>query len=120
LPDASLKTGHSDGLEEIYRVLKPGGSIYFCAPIYLHGHEMFITGDIERIRRLFEPLPWTNIELELWRENHSPLERYQTPDADAKTWDRSVSSYSSELLEDILENRSVSLLTIKASKNTDR
>ncbi|RZW21266.1 MAG: class I SAM-dependent methyltransferase [Desulfobulbaceae bacterium] len=120
LPIVSLKTGHAAGLEEVHRVLKPGGSIYFCAPIHLHGHEMFITGDIERIRKLFEPLQWKDIRLELWREDHLPLERYQTPDADAKTWEQSVSSYSKELLKDILENRSVSLLTIKANKNTDR
>jgi SAM-dependent methyltransferase len=120
LPVASPKTGHAAGLEEIYRVLKPGGSIYFCAPIHLHGHEMFITRDIERIRSLLEPLPWKNIVLEMWRENYFPLERYPTPGADANTWERSVTSYPKELLEDILEDRSVMLLTIKAKKNKDR
>ena len=119
LPVASLKAGHAAGLEEIYRVLKPGGSIYFCAPIYFHGHEIFITRDIERIHQLFEPLPWKNVIFEMWRENYLPLERYQTPDSEVKKWEQSVSSYSHELLEDILANRSVSLLTIKANKSTD-
>jgi len=116
LPDASLEIGHAAGLREIHRVLKPNGSIYFCAPLYLHGHEMFITGDVQRIRGLFEPLPWKNVTIEKWREDYSPLERYQTPDRDRKTWETSVTSYSKELLDDILENRSVSLITITAEK----
>jgi hypothetical protein len=77
---------------------------------------MFIVGDVQRIRRLFDPLPWKNITIERWREDYSPLERYRTPDRDVKSWERSVTSYPRELLEDILENRSVSLITIKAEK----
>lgn len=114
--DARLETGYAASLQEVYRVLKPDGSIYFCAPIHLHGHEMFIVGDVQRIRRLFDPLPWKNITIERWREDYSPLERYRTPDRDVKLWERSVTSYPRELLEDILENRSVSLITIKAEK----
>ncbi len=116
LPDASLETGYTAGLQEVYRVLKPNGSIYFCAPIHLHGQEMFIAGDVQRIRSLFDPLPWKNVTIERWREDYSPLERYPTPNSDAKSWERSVTSYPRELLEDILENRSVSLITIKAKK----
>ena len=39
-------------MREILRVLKPGGSLYLDAPIHFHGHEMFIMGDIARIRSL--------------------------------------------------------------------
>jgi SAM-dependent methyltransferase len=116
LPDPSHDKGHAAAIREIHRVLKPGGSIYFCAPIHLHGHEMFVAGDIERIRSLFDPLPWSNVVIERWRENYSPLGRYRTPDGDSNAWANSVKNYSRELLQDILENRSVSLITIKADK----
>ncbi len=97
-------------------MLKPGGHIYFCAPLYLHGHEMFITGDLERIRGLFAPLPWKDIVMELWRTEHEPLDRLVAPDNDFRTWDHAVTSYPPELLDDIRENRSVALITIKARK----
>ena len=116
LPDASMEIGHAAGLRDIHRVLKPNGSIYVCAPLYLHGHEMFIAGDVQRIRSLFEPHKWKNVIIEKWRENYSPLERYQTPASDRKLWDASVVSYSRELLDDILANRSVALITITADK----
>lgn len=116
LPDASLEIGHAVALREIFRVLKPAGSIYFCAPIHLHGHEMFITGDFPRIRSLFDPLPWRNVTIEKWRENYFPLEKYQTPGSDRATWERSVTGYSNELLDEIYKNRSVSLVAITAEK----
>jgi hypothetical protein len=40
-------------LDEILRVLKSGGTIYLDAPIHLHDNEMFIMGDIERIKKHF-------------------------------------------------------------------
>ena len=116
LPDPNLETGHDKGLAEIFRVLKPGGRIYFCAPLHLHGHEMFIAGDIDRIRGLLAPLPWDNIVIELWRVEHEPLDRFVAPDGDFGTWQHAVTSYPAEVLDDIRQHRSVSLITIKARK----
>jgi len=116
LPDPDLETGHEKGLAEVFRVLKPGGRIYFCAPLYLHGHEMFIAGDFQRIRGLFEPLPWQDLVIELWRDQYAPLERCLAPDGDFATWEHVVTSYPDELLDDIRTIRSVSIITIKARK----
>lgn len=116
LPNSDLEMSHEQGLAEVFRVLRPGGRIYFCAPLYLHGHEMFIAGDIGRIRGLFDPLPWQDLVIELWRDQHEPLERFPAPAADYATWEKVVTSYPDDLLEDIRANRSVSIITIKARK----
>jgi len=115
-PDPTTEEEHRKGLQEVMRVLKPKGSIYFCAPVHLHGHEIFVTGDVQRIRNIFEPLPLTNLRIEKWREEYAPLERYPTPDGDVKSWEGTISSYSKQLLEDIRLNGSVELITIKADK----
>lgn len=115
-PDPTTEEEHWRGLREVIRVLKPNGLIYFCAPIYLHGHEMFVTGDIPRIRALFEDLPVKDIVIEKWREDYLPLERYPTPESDLKSWRGTIKSYPQELLDDIRQNRSVALITIKAVK----
>ena len=114
LPDPGLVTDYAASFNEIFRVLRPNGSIYFDAPIYLHGHEMFIAGDIDRIRGLFDPALWRDVRIEKWRENHAPLERYATPESDARTWEQAVTSYPPALLADIRNERSVCLIAISA------
>lgn len=37
------------GINEITRVLKPGGKLYINFPMYLHGHPLFVKGDINKI-----------------------------------------------------------------------
>lgn len=116
LPDPSLEIGHEKGLAEVHRVLKPGGSIYFDAPIHLHGHEMFIAGDLPRIAALFGDSLWTDVRIQKWREDFAPLDRYPTPGPDLRTWATSVTSYPQEDLDEIRDKGSVWLLTICASK----
>ena len=116
LPNTDLESSYAIGLKEVHRVLKPAGSIYFDAPIHLHGHEMFIAGDVERIRKIFDRTLWQNITIEKWREQYEPLERYPVPAGDVMSWEKSVNHYSKNLLQDIKDNRSVCLITIKARK----
>ena len=58
LPGIKLHSSYSDSLEAAHRVLRPGGSIYFDAPIHLHGHEMFRSGDIARICYTVDAALW--------------------------------------------------------------
>jgi SAM-dependent methyltransferase len=116
LPGSKRTPDYSECLREVHRVLKPGGSIYFDAPIHLHGHEMFIVGDFARIRALLDPSLWQNMTIERWREDYAPLARFPTPAGEVATWADSVTSYPQELLSDIQKNRSVTLITISAMK----
>jgi SAM-dependent methyltransferase len=116
LPDPDLETGHEKGLREIHRVLKTGGSIYFDAPIHLHGHEMFIMGDLEKIAALFDRSKWGDVHFEKWRQDYTPLPRYPTPEPDLGTWPQAVTSYGREMQDEIRDNASVWLLTVSASK----
>jgi SAM-dependent methyltransferase len=116
-PYGGVQVDYKKCLAEVCRVLKSGGSIYFDAPIYLHGHEMFIAGDIDRIRKLFNGVQWEEVIIETWRERYAPLHRYPTPDRDKRSWRESVSSYPNKLLEDIETNRSAYLIAISAKKS---
>ena len=60
-------------------MLKRGGSIYFDAPIHLHGHEMFVLGDLGRIRGSFDETLWTDVLIEKWRYDHDPLPKCLPP-----------------------------------------
>lgn len=116
LPAAGLEgSDYGDCLREIWRVLKPGGSIYLDAPIHLHGTEMFIVGDLPRIQRLFEPALWTDVVFEKWREDHEPLARYAPAPKLFSGWDREIVSYGPEVVERTKE-KSIWLLTVTARK----
>jgi SAM-dependent methyltransferase len=103
-------------LAEIWRVLKPGGSIYLDAPIHLHGHEMFIAGDVPRIVALFDRALWTNLVVERWRYEHAPLARYPTPASDAAHMPEAIKTYDPAAIRDLQHDGTVWLLTIAATK----
>jgi SAM-dependent methyltransferase len=60
------------GLWQCFRVCRIGGKILMNVPIHFHGARMFVDGDTDAIRQLFEPFA-SDIELISWRRNPHPL-----------------------------------------------
>lgn len=63
-----------DGLQEIHRVLKPGGKMLITAPFHNHGADIFYQGLRTTVKRLFiiDPM-WSQVEFEEWMRDPSPL-----------------------------------------------
>jgi SAM-dependent methyltransferase len=116
LPDGTMGPTYSECLAESWRVLKPGGRLYLDAPIHLHGHEMFVAGDTERILALFDGALWSNVVTERWRSDPAPLPRYPTPEGDARGALKNLSSYDAAKIADLQVNGTVWLLTVTATK----
>jgi SAM-dependent methyltransferase len=114
-PHIPVPSAYDSCLREVWRVLKPGGSIYFDAPIHLHGHEMFIVGDIPKIRRLFDDTLWGNVVLEKWRYDHEPLPAYPAPENDVRNWPKHITNRT-EGEAGTKVTSSVWLLTLTARK----
>lgn len=114
---ARAPSEYEDCLNEILRVLKPCGTIYLDAPIHLHGNEMFIMGDIERIKNHFADDLWCNLVVERWRYDYQPLERYAPYEKLFDEWKEEITSYSVEEVEMAKQNP-IWLLTISAEKRT--
>jgi len=64
---------YGKALSEIWRVLKPGGSVYFDAPVFLHGAPEFVKGDTKSIKHFFshQPQPWANLKITSWRKSRA-------------------------------------------------
>jgi SAM-dependent methyltransferase len=118
LPDGTRGPAYADCLAEIWRVLRPGGLLYLDAPIHLHGHEMFVAGDVDRIVALFARELWTGVTVERWRYDHDPLPRYPTPEADIGYVRGTIKSYDLARIEDLQKNGTVWLLAVAATKRS--
>lgn len=57
--------GFDEALSEIWRVLKPGGEAVLNAPIFLHGHSIFLLNQREKIAALFDSQSW-DVNYEEW------------------------------------------------------
>lgn len=111
---------YMDCLSEVFRVLRPGGKIYLDAPVHFHGHEMFIMGDLPRIRQLFQPGQWQDLVMQCWRKDYEPLDRYPPNPAVLKEWPIEITSYPEEQVQNARDSGSVWLMTISARKSDDR
>jgi SAM-dependent methyltransferase len=118
LPDGTRGPSYAECLREICRVLRPGGRLYLDAPIHLHGHEMFVAGDVDRIMTLFAPELWSDVTVERWRYDHDPLPRYPTPEADIGYVRGTIKSYDLARIEELQKNGTVWLLTVAATKRS--
>ena len=116
LPDGTRGPSYGACLAEISRVLRPGGRLYLDAPIHLHGHEMFVAGDVDRIVALFARELWTAVTVERWRYDHEPLPRYPTPQADIGYVQGTIRSYDLARIAELQANGTVWLLTVEATK----
>jgi SAM-dependent methyltransferase len=116
LPSGERPPSYAECLAEIWRVLRPGGTLYLDAPIHLHGHEMFVAGDIPRIVALFSDELWRDVVVERWRYEHAPLPRYPTPEADIRYVQSTIRSYDPAYIADLQKNGSVWLLVVTATK----
>lgn len=111
-----VPSDYVDCMAEILRVLKPGGRLYLDAPIHFHGHEMFIMGDLDRIRSLFDGNRWAEVVVECWRRDHLPLESYPPSERAQQDWPQEIVSYPRERVESLRDNASVWLMTFSACK----
>jgi len=110
-------SSYAECLAEICRVLKPGGDIYFDAPIYFHGHEMFIANDLPRIRALFSDDLWSDVTIEKWREQYQPLQRHPpSPTVVQSDWPVELENYPLESLDAVKQTGSVYMIAITANK----
>jgi hypothetical protein len=116
LPDGSTPPSYRACLDEIWRVLRPGGSVYLDAPIHLHGHEMFVAGDVDRILALFAGDLWADVTAERWRYDHDPLPRYPTPAADIGHVRGTIKSYDLASIAELQTHGTVWLLALTAVK----
>lgn len=103
-------------LAEILRVLKPGGRLYLDAPMHYHGHEMFIMGDVNRLRRLFDDAQWQDVVMERWRRDYEPLQRFMPGAKVLAEWPIEISSYPESEARQLMQTGSAWLLTFKARK----
>jgi len=98
-------------------IQEPGGTLYLDAPIHLHGNEMFIMGDLEKIRSLFLPDQWKNVQFEKWREDYQPLEKYPPPETVLlNDWPAEIESYSAESVSQVIKKGVVWMTAITAER----
>lgn len=63
-------------IEGSHALLREGGTLQVNVPIYSHGLDIFVKYDEHAIKKLFLKNAWKDFQLEEWRKEHYPLEKY--------------------------------------------
>ena len=105
---------YPSAMAEVWRVLRPGGRIYFDAPIHLHGAPCFVEGDLAAIRAIFATRPWTDVRMLSWRRRYRPFRRTIAPAKERLRWP-ALFRDRPEVVER-LRGRSAWVLSISARK----
>jgi len=105
---------YEKALAEIWRILKPGGSIYFDAPIFLHGAPEFIIGDIIGIKRFFLHQPWKNLTVTSWRKSKGFMRKKIACREDRDQWPQ-IFHHDKRILNE-LQGKSTYIISITADK----
>ena len=108
-------SSYEDCIAEIGRVLKPGGVLYQDTAAHYHGNEMFIMGDLGKIRTLFPADQWKNVQIEQWRKDCEPLERFTPSPELQQEWPVEIISYTQEQVEEV-SNCAIWMMVITAEK----
>ena len=110
---------YKDAINELYRVLKPQGSMLINFPLFLHGHPMFVRGKLSKIVSLFDSRKWTIKSKTLFID--SKIKNYRGwrlcgfPDFYINRYSNCSSSYVAELK--ITKINDDKLLVINNNKN---
>jgi SAM-dependent methyltransferase len=105
---------YEKALSEIWRILKPGGSIYFDAPIFLHGAPEFIIGDIEGIKRFFLHQTWINVTVTSWRKSRGLIRKKIACREERNQWPQ-IFHHDKRILDE-LRGKSTYIISITADK----
>ena len=109
-------SSYSECIAEIARVLKSGGDLYLDAPVHFHGNEMFIVGDIDKVKSFFPARVWKNVHIEQWRKEYEPLDIFVPPDNLIKDWPIELCNYCHDKIDEIRTNEVVWMMAITAEK----
>jgi len=71
-------------LRQIRQVLRPDGIVSLTAPVHLHGHKNFVSGNFDVIQKMIMKNGFKIERFETWRRKHSDLSAYRLDDYNKK------------------------------------